>query len=72
MTTLTLSRLIHDTPTLVQRAGERIQGFLAGIAKARAMAQRFKTLSGMSDAELARHGLKRSEIAQAVLASTRS
>jgi len=71
MTTLALSRLIHDTPALLQRAGDRIQGFLVGIEEARAMAQRFKTLSRMSDAELASRGLKRHEIPQAVLAGTR-
>jgi hypothetical protein len=67
MTTLALSRLIHETPSFLHHLGARISAFLDGIAEARLMAHQFKTLSQLSDAELARRGLKREDIPQAVL-----
>ena len=69
MTTIALSQLLHGTPAFLQRLGNRFSALLEGIGEARAMAERFKTLSRMSDAQLARHGMKREDIPQAVLAS---
>ena len=72
MTTLVLSQLIHNTPAFLQRLGRRVATVLEGLDEARAMAERFKSLSRMSDAELASHGLKRADIPRAVLAGTRA
>jgi uncharacterized protein YjiS (DUF1127 family) len=71
MITLTLSNFLHDTPAFLSRIGARIKGLLTGIEEARAMAERFKALSRMSDAELARRGLKRQDIPYAVVGGTR-
>jgi hypothetical protein len=71
MSTLALSQLLHGTPALLHKLGDRIHAFLAGIEQARAMSERFQTLSRMSDYELARRGLRRDEIPRAVMASTR-
>jgi len=73
MTTITFSHLIHETPAFLQRLGGRVSAMFEGIAEARAMAHHYKTLSQLSDAELARRGLKREDIPQAVIAAaTRS
>jgi hypothetical protein len=47
--------------------GQRVTDFVEGIDEARLMAQRFKTLSQMTDAQLAARGLRREQIPQAVL-----
>jgi uncharacterized protein YjiS (DUF1127 family) len=62
---------LHRAPGLLRRLGRRFFAFFDGIGEARAMAETFKSLSRMSDAELARHGIKREEIPQAVLATSR-
>jgi hypothetical protein len=62
---------LHHAPDLLRRVGQRFCAFLDGIGEARAMAEAFRSLSRMSDAELARRGIKREEIAQAVLALSR-
>jgi uncharacterized protein YjiS (DUF1127 family) len=69
MTTLVLNHIIRRAPALLQRLNQRISHFLDGIGEARAMAERFKSLSRMSDEQLAEHGLKREDIPQAVLAA---
>jgi len=69
MTVLALNQLIHAAPAFLQRLGHNIATFLDGISEARAMAERFKTLSRMTDGQLAQHGLKREQIPQAVLGS---
>jgi len=66
MITLALNQLIHGTPAFLQRLGHQVATFLDGISEARAMAERFKTLSRMTDSQLAEHGLKREQIPQAV------
>ena len=70
MISLALSRLIHATPAFLQRLADRVTAVLDGIAEARALAQRYQTLSKLSDAELAQRGLKREDIPQVVLAAT--
>ena len=67
MTTLALNHLIQGTPAFLHRLSQSFTAFLDGIGQARAMAEHFKTLSRMSDAELARHGIKRDEIPQVVI-----
>jgi uncharacterized protein YjiS (DUF1127 family) len=69
MTTLAINHLLRQTPAAFYRLGERISEFLDGIGEARAMAERFKSLSRMSDHQLAEHGLKREDIPKAVLAA---
>jgi uncharacterized protein YjiS (DUF1127 family) len=69
MSTLALNHIIRRTPVLLQRLNQRISDFLDGIGEARAMAERFKSLSRMSDEQLAEHGLKREDIPRAVLAA---
>lgn len=69
MTALVLNHLIRRTPALLQRVSRRISTFLDGIGEARAMAERFKVLSRMTDSQLARLGLKREDIPKAVLSS---
>ncbi len=51
--------------------GDRFFGFFAVVEEAHAAAARFETLARLSDAELARRGLKREGLAQAVLAKRR-
>jgi hypothetical protein len=72
MTTLAIAHLIHETPAFLQRLGAIFSAFFSGIQDARVLAHRFESLSRLSDAELAAHGLKREDIPQAVFASTRS
>ena len=72
MSTLALSHLIHETPALLHRVGSRCLAFFEGIGEAHTLAQRFDTLSRLSDGELAARGLKREDIPQAVFASVRS
>ena len=67
MTTIALSQLVHQAPAFLQRISQRIAAFFDGIEEARAMAHRYKTLSQMTDAQLAARGLKREDIPQAVL-----
>ena len=67
MTTIALSQLVHRAPAFFQRISQRISAFFDGIEEARLMAQRYKTLSQMTDTQLAARGLKREDIPQAVL-----
>jgi uncharacterized protein YjiS (DUF1127 family) len=69
MSTLVLNHIIRRTPALLHRLNQRISDFLDGIGEARAMAERFKSLSRMSDEQLAAHGLKREDIPREVLAA---
>jgi len=70
MTTIALSQLVHEAPAFLQRLGRSFSELFAGIEEAREMAHRYKTLSQMTDAQLAARGLKREQIPQAVLDST--
>ena len=58
---------LHRAPDLLRQLGRRFCAFLDGIGEERAMAEAFKSLSRMSDAELAQRGIRREEIPQAVL-----
>jgi len=69
MTSLALSTLIGATPRLLSRLLDACTTFLAGIQEARAMALLYQHLAGLSDRELAVHGLKRQDIPRAVLAT---
>jgi hypothetical protein len=67
MTTIALSQLVHQVPSFLQRIAARFSDLIAGIEEARVLAYRFKTLSQMTDAQLAARGLKREDIPQAVI-----
>jgi uncharacterized protein YjiS (DUF1127 family) len=69
MTTLAINHLLRRTPAVLYRLSGRVSEFLEGIGEARAMAERFKSLSRMSDGQLAERGLKREDIPRAVLAA---
>jgi hypothetical protein len=69
MTTLAINHLLRRVPAALSELGERVSEFLDGIGEARAMAERFKSLSRMSDDQLAQRGLKREDIPRAVLAA---
>jgi len=71
MTIVTVNELNRGTPGLLQRLIHRFSAFLDGIGEARAMAELYKSLSRMTDAQLAARGLKREDIPQAVLARFR-
>lgn len=68
MLTIALSRLTHETPAALRAFGNYVRAFFEGIDEARAMAQRFESLTRMSDVELASRGLKRADIARAAFA----
>jgi len=69
MTTLDL---LHETPNFLHRLNAVFRAFFAGLQDARTQAHRFDSLSRLSEAQLAAHGLKRQDIPQTVFASTRS
>jgi hypothetical protein len=66
MISLLFSAPIASVIAALSAAADRFFGFFAVIQEAHASAARFETLSRLSDAELARRGLKREGLAQAV------
>jgi hypothetical protein len=66
MISLVLSRLAHNVTVALDALNRRFHAFFSVIQEAHATAARFESLAQMSDAELARHGLKREGLAQAV------
>ena len=69
MLTMLLSAPAAAASAALHTLGNRFVGLFAAVQEAHATAARFETLSHMSDAELARRGLKREGLAQAVFAS---
>jgi uncharacterized protein YjiS (DUF1127 family) len=67
MTTIALAQLVSDVPAFMARVGQRLREVFAGIDEARELAARYKTLSRLTDEQLAERGLKRADIPQAVL-----
>jgi hypothetical protein len=65
--------LLLSSPAIVAAAlralADRFYGLFAAVQQAHATAARFETLAHLSDAELARRGLKREGLAQAVFAA---
>lgn len=61
MTTATLSR--HTSPDFFSRVIEAVGAFFDAVGEGHRIARRYETLSRMSDAALARHGLTRQDIA---------
>ncbi len=64
---MTIVTIIHAIPAFLARLGRSILNFYGRIQQARLRAQTFEALAGLSDAQLAQRGLKREDIAYAVL-----
>jgi hypothetical protein len=59
MSPLALSQLRHGARAHLHALSDRWNDFLNRVGEARAIAERFKLLSRLSDAELAHYGLAR-------------
>ena len=66
MFALLISRPLHAVISALQALARHFFGLFAAVQEAQAAAARFDFLSRLSDAELARRGLKREGLAQAV------
>jgi hypothetical protein len=66
MFSLLISRPLHSAIATLQALASHFYGLFALVQEAHATAARFELLAQMSDAELARRGLKREGLAQAV------
>ncbi|MEP9380419.1 DUF1127 domain-containing protein [Aquabacter sp. CN5-332] len=65
MTTMT-AHPVRET-SLFGRFGTLVSDFVAAVGEARTMAARYEHLSRLSDADLARIGIARDEIPQAIV-----
>jgi hypothetical protein len=66
MFSLLISHPIRVIATALDALGRHFYGLFAVVQEAHATAARFETFAQMSDTELARRGLKREGLAQAV------
>jgi hypothetical protein len=66
MLTLLISRPLASAVAALHALGDYFDGLFAVVQEAHANAARFEVLAQMSDTELARRGLKREGLAQAV------
>ena len=66
MISLVLSRSARYVTFALEAVRRQFYAFFSVIQEAHATAARFESLAQMSDTELARHGLKREGLAQAV------
>jgi hypothetical protein len=66
---MTIVTMIHNA---LARVGHGIFDFYDSVQEAWRQAQTFEALAALSDAELARRGLKREELAHAVLGIRKS
>jgi hypothetical protein len=66
MFSLLISRPLHSILAALDALGRHFYGLFAVVQEAHAIAARFELLAQMSDTELARRGLKREGLAQAV------
>lgn len=66
MSTVSLSR--QASPDFFTRVADAVVTFFDAVGEGRRIAQRYETLSRMSDAALARRGLTRQDIARAAVA----
>ena len=69
MLTLLLSRPSNAAAAALRALADPFYGFFAAVQQAHATAARFESLAHLSDVELARRGLKREGLAQAVFAT---
>jgi hypothetical protein len=66
MFSLLIFRPLHAIVAALDAAGRHFYGLFALVQEAHATAARFEVLAQMSDTELARRGLRREGLAQAV------
>jgi hypothetical protein len=66
MFSLLIFRPLHNAVAALHALADHFYGLFAVVQEAHATAARFEVLAQMSDAELARRGLKREGLAQAV------
>ncbi len=66
MLSLLLSRSVQSVLTALNALGDYFYGLFSVVQEAHATAARFEQLAQLSDGELARRGLKREGLAQAV------
>jgi len=66
MFSLLIFRPLHNAVAALLALADHFYGLFAVVQEAHATAARFEQLAQMSDAELARRGLKREGLAQAV------
>jgi hypothetical protein len=66
MLSLLIFRPLHDVIAALNAIANHFYGLFAVVQEAHATAARFEQLAQMSDAELARRGLRREGLAQAV------
>jgi hypothetical protein len=66
MFSLLISRPLHSVWAALSALGRHFDGLFAVVQEAHANAARFEQLAQMSDAELARRGLRREGLAQAI------
>ena len=66
MLSLLISRPLHSLTAALHTLARHFYGLFAVVQEAHATAARFELLAQMSDTELARRGLKREGLAQAV------
>jgi hypothetical protein len=67
MLSLLISRPLNNVVAALLALGDHLYALFALVQEAHATAARFELLARMSDTELARRGLKREGLAQAVL-----
>jgi hypothetical protein len=67
MFSLLIFRPLHNVVAVLHALANHFYGLFAVVQEAHATAARFEQLAQMSDAELARRGLKREGLAQAVI-----
>lgn len=70
MLSLILFRPLNSLASAVDSLRDHFYGLFALVQEAHATAARFEELAQMSDSELARRGLKREGLAQAVFSAT--
>ena len=63
-----LTLLLSNPAVALQALTDRFLGLFAAVQRAHATATRFESLAHLSDEELARRGLRREGLAQAVFA----
>jgi hypothetical protein len=69
MLTLLLSNPAVAAAAVLSAVADRFFGLFAAVQQAHATAARFESLAHLSDEELARRGLKREGLAQAIFAA---
>jgi hypothetical protein len=72
MFSLLISRPLHAVLAALSAIGRHFDGLFAVVEEAHANAARFEQLAQMSDTELARRGLRREGLAQAIFTGVKA